>query len=135
MFDNFLYKAGAIKNFISFVVPLSFLMASKNILPNSMYESLLNFNANQMTKKVNRGLDDMYTKSICPKIFLDWSTENMNGIKSVYESLLLELNCKALKNTPIENIECVDFNTLKSVPLLDYLDYNVPTIVNIGSTS
>lgn len=132
---NLMSKLHAINNFISFVVPLSCLIICKSIMPESMYNSIVNYNADKMSKKTTRGLEKMYTESICPKIFLNWSTKNLNGIKSAYNSLLLELNCKAFENTPIEEIECIEFNSLKSVPLSNYINANIPTVINIGSVS
>ena len=146
-------KVIAVKNFVSFAVPLSFLLVCKVVLPNSMYESIVNFAADNifMPPPDNRGMCTMYEKSLNPRTFLMWTTSNLNDVKSTFSSMMLEMGCTAHVGSQIdEEIEFVEYSTLAPKKLSDFcipedeqtpmiaIEYNKdskPIVLNIGSTS
>ena len=108
-------KAIAVKNFVTFAIPLSMLLVCKVILPTSMYESIVNYTADKifMPPPDNRGMCTMYEKSITPRTFLMWSTSNLQAVKSTFSSMLLELGCTAHVGSSIdEEIEFIEYTTL-----------------------
>lgn len=132
-------KIIAVKNFVTFAAPLSMLLICKVVLPTNMYESLVDFTADNffmVSRQENRGLSDMYNNSISPRTFLRWTTSNMNSIRSTFSSMLLELYCPAQVGHRIdEEIEFVEYNTLNPIPMSKILHEDKPTVINIGSTS
>lgn len=143
-------KIIAVKNFVVFAVPLSVLLVCKIVLPVSMYNSIVDYTADNffMPPQDNRGLCTMYKTSLTPKTFLLWTTSNVEAIKSSFSSLLLELGCKAhVGNTIDEEIEFIEYHSLQPVKLSQFnipieeqtpmmaIDQSKPIVVNIGSTS
>lgn len=145
-------KIIAVKNFVSFAVPLSFLLMCKVVLPNGMYESMVNFTADKlfMPPPDNRGMCTMYEKSLSPRTFLMWTTSNLNALKSTFSSMILELGCTAHVGSQIdEEIEFIEYSTLAPKRLSDFRipedeqtpmvaigsETVKPIILNIGSTS
>jgi hypothetical protein len=156
-------KAIAVKNFVTFAIPLSMLLVCKVILPTSIYESIVNYTADKifMPPQDNRGMCTMYEKSITPRTFLMWSTSNLQAVKSTFSSMLLELGCTAHVGSSIdEEIEFIEYSTLAPKRLSDFcipeeeqttmvaVDYqqpkvaveetntsSKPIVINIGSTS
>lgn len=131
-------KVIAVKNFVTFAVPLSMLLVCKVVLPSNMYESVVNFTADKiyMPPADNRGMSTMYQTSLSPRTFLMWTTSSLQSIKSTFSSMLLELGCAAHVGSTInEEIEFKEYSTLKSVKLSDVSHDDKPTILNIGSTS
>lgn len=143
-------KVIAVKNFVSFAVPLSFLLVCKVVLPNSMYESIVNFAADNifMPPPDNRGMCTMYEKSLNPRTFLMWTTSNLNAVKSTFSNMMLEMGCTAHVGSQIdEEIEFVEYSTLAPKKLSDFcipedeqtplmaIEDPKPIVLNIGSTS
>jgi len=116
-------KVIAVKNFVTFIVPLSMLLVCKIVLPNSMYESIVNFTADNlfMPPQNNRGMCTMYEKSLSPRTFLMWTTSNLNAVKSTFSSMMLEMGCTAQVGSHIdEEIEFVEYSTLAPKRLSDF---------------
>lgn len=130
-------KIIAVKNFVTFAVPLSMLIICKAVLPLNMYESVVNFTADKlfMPPVDNRGMCTMYQTSLSPRTFLLWTTSNFQSIKSTFSSMLLEMGCTAHVGSTInDEIEFKEYLTLNSVKLSDVSD-DKPIVINIGSTS
>lgn len=151
----------AVKNFVSFAIPLSMLLMCKVVLPTSMYESIVNYTADKifMPPPDNRGMCTMYEKSITPRTFLMWSSSSLQAVKSTFSSMLLEMGCTAHVGSSIdEEIEFIEYSTLAPKRMSDFcipedeqthmmaIEYNddcetiskksgKPIIINIGSTS
>jgi len=143
-------KIIAVKNFVTFAVPLSMLLMCKTVLPTRMYESIVNYTADTffMPPQDNRGMCTMYKTSLSPKTFLLWTTSNVQAIKSSFSSLLLELGCNAHVGQDIdEEIEFIEYHSLEPVKLSQFnipieeqtrmmaVDQSKPIVINIGSTS
>jgi hypothetical protein len=143
-------KVIAVKNFVGFAIPLSALLVCKMILPNSMYESIVNYTADKffMPPPNNRGMCNMYEKSLNPRTFLMWTTSNLNAVKSTFSSMMLEMGCTAHVGSKIdEEIEFIEYSTLAPKKLSDFripedeqtpllaIEDSKPIVLNIGSTS
>lgn len=130
-------KVIAVKNFVTFAVPLSLLLICKVVLPSNMYESVVDFTADNffMPPTNNRGMSTMYQTSLSPRTFILWTTSNLQSIKSTFSSMLLEMGCTAYVGSTInEEIEFTDYFTLDPVKLSD-VSNDKPIVINIGSTS
>lgn len=127
-------KVIAVKNFVTFSVPLSMLLICKIVLPSNMYESVVNFTADKifMPPEGNRGMSIIDSRK-----FLMWTTSNFQSIKSTFSSMLLELGCTAHVGSTInDEIEFKEYFTMNSVKLSDIVvDDDKPIVLNIGSTS
>lgn len=143
-------KVIAVKNFISFAIPLSVLLVCKVVLPTNMYESVVNYTADTLfiPPPNNRGMCTMYEKSINPRKFLIWTTNSLQGIKSTFSSMMLEIGCTSYVGSYIdEEIEFIDYKTLEPKKISDFnipedektpgmaIDQAKPIVLNIGSTS
>lgn len=142
-------KVIAVKNFVTFAVPLSVLLMCKVVLPTSMYESIVNFTADHifMPPPDNRGMCTMYEKSLNPRTFLMWTTSNLQGLKSTFSSMMLEMGCTAHVGSSIdEEIEFTEYSTLAPKRLSEFripeeeqtplvAVGGKPIVINIGSTS
>jgi hypothetical protein len=130
-------KIIAVKNFVTFAVPLSMLLICKAVLPSHMYESVVDFTADNffMPPANNRGMSTMYQTSLSPRTFLLWTTSNLQSIKSTFSNMLLEMGCTAYVGSTVnEEIEFTDYFTMEPVKLSD-ISNDKPIVINIGSTS
>lgn len=124
--NNKMEKITAVKNFVSFVIPISILLACKVVLPVNMYNSLVNFTADNlfMPPSNNIGMCNMYEKTISPRKFLMWTTSNIQAIKSTFSNMMLEMGCLAHVGAEIdEEIEFIEYKSLNPIKLSSF---NIP---------